>query len=73
MEFLHKEITSRSSELHLSVPRTRYGFLERVYQGAMKVELITARSLVREWPIEVRYKEIGRGKYVADFRELMWC
>ena len=45
-----------------------YGFLEKVYQRAMQVELrLRGRSAAMEHRIPVRYKGEGVGDYVADF------
>ena len=45
----------------------KYGYLEKVYENAMAYELkkigIKARQ---QYPIQVKYKEIIAGEYVAD-------
>ena len=44
-----------------------YGFLEKVYQRAMQVELIKRGSTAEmENPIKVRYKNAVVGEYYAD-------
>jgi GxxExxY protein len=68
MELLHREITEQiigaAFEVHKHLG---YGFLERVYQRAMQVEL-EARGLTAaiELPIQVRYKGANVGNYEAD-------
>jgi GxxExxY protein len=65
---LHQEITKEiigaAFEVHNQLG---YGYLEKVYQRAMQVELLR-RNLVceLEHPIAVRYKEIIVGEYQAD-------
>ena len=45
-----------------------YGFLEKVYVGAMKVEFDkVGLSCVREMPIRVNYEGVVVGEYSADF------
>ena len=67
-EFLHKEIThdiiGAAFEVHKHLG---YGFLEKVYQRAMQVEL-RQRGLqaALEHPIQVRYKGVVVGDYAAD-------
>jgi GxxExxY protein len=44
-----------------------YGFLEKVYQRAMQVELkLRGRNAGLEYRIPVQYKSEGVGEYVAD-------
>lgn len=68
MELEHKEITGQIIGAALEVYRVLgYGFLERVYQRAMQVEL-RQRGLKAETEsaIEVRYKGTVVGDYRAD-------
>jgi GxxExxY protein len=68
MQFLHKEVTEQIIGAAFEVHRTLgYGFLEKVYQRAMQVEL-RIRGLVAETEsrIKVRYKECIVGDYCAD-------
>ncbi len=68
MELEHKEITEQVIGAAFEVYRVLgYGFLERVYQRAMQVELCQ-RGLRAETesPIEVRYKGTVVGDYRAD-------
>ncbi len=44
-----------------------YGFLEKVYQRALQVELIkNGHSAEVEYPIKVTYKSVTVGEYFAD-------
>lgn len=68
MELEHKEITGQIIGAAFEVYRVLgYGFLERVYQRAMQVEL-RERGLKAETEsaIEVRYKGAVVGDYRAD-------
>jgi GxxExxY protein len=68
MEFLHKDITEQIIGAAFEVHRVLgYGFLERVYQRAMKVEL-RSRGLPAEIEsrIRVTYKGVKVGLYRAD-------
>ena len=68
MSLEHQEITrviiGASFEVHR---RLGYGFLEKVYQRALQVEL-QERGLKAEieFPIQVRYKNTAGGDYRAD-------
>lgn len=68
MELQHKDITQQiigaAFEVHGVLG---YGFLEKVYQKAMVVEL-TARGVraVMERKIDVHYKNVCVGNYEAD-------
>lgn len=68
MEYLHQELTERIIKCFYEVYNTLgYGFLEKVYQRAMMIELakheLSARS---EQPINVSYKGENVGDYSAD-------
>ena len=68
MPLLHAEITEQIIGAAFEVHRILgYGFLEKVYQKAMIVELglrgLTAKD---EEPITVYYKDFVVGKYEAD-------
>jgi GxxExxY protein len=68
MELLHKELTEEiigaAFEVHHHLG---YGFLENVYQRAMKVELeLRGLKADLESRIEVRYKNVVVGIYEAD-------
>ena len=68
MELLHKEITEQiigaAYEVHRSLG---YGFLEKVYQRAMVVELQKRGLCVAaEAPATVFFKDVCVGEYFAD-------
>jgi GxxExxY protein len=68
MQFLHKEVTEQIIGASFEVHRILgYGFLEKVYQRAMQVEL-TLRGLTAETEskIKVHYKNCIVGDYCAD-------
>ena len=67
-KLLHREITERiigaAFEVH---DELGYGFLERVYERALQVELIRRGSSADiEKRVQVRYKEIVVGDYDSD-------
>ena len=68
MELLHKDLTDKIIGAAFEVHRVLgYGFLEKVYQRALQVEL--EQKSVRadlERPIKVCYKGAVVGNYVAD-------
>jgi GxxExxY protein len=68
MELQHKEITEQIIGAAFEVHRVLgYGFLEKVYQRAMQVEL-QSRGLEAEIEVEIRvyYKGVEVGFYKAD-------
>jgi len=67
-EYLHKELTSKIIEAFYRVYNTLgFGFLEKVYENALKYELELMKLKVdKQKPIEVLYKEIRAGEYFAD-------
>jgi GxxExxY protein len=68
VELEHKDVTEQVIGAAFEVHRVLgYGFLERVYQRAMQVELC-GRGLKAqiESPVEVRYKGTLVGEYRAD-------
>lgn len=68
MELLHKEITEQIIGAAFEVYRVLgYGFLEKVYQRAMQVELLS-RGLKAglESSIQVKFKHAIVGDYRAD-------
>ena len=68
MELLHKEITEQIIGSAFEVYRLLgYGFLEKVYQRAMQVELESRGFVVEiESKIKVHYKGTVVGDYQAD-------
>ena len=67
-EYLHKELTSQIIEEFYRVYNSLgFGFLEKVYENALKYELeLMHLKVEKQKPIEVRYKEIRVGEYFAD-------
>jgi GxxExxY protein len=67
-EFLHKEITQEIIGAAFEVYKhLGYGYLEKVYQRAMQVELLQrGRKAKLEHPIQVLYKGVVVGDYAAD-------
>jgi len=67
-EYLHKELTSKIIEAFYRVYNTLgFGFLEKVYENALKYELeLMQLKVAKQKPIEVFYKEIKAGEYFAD-------
>jgi GxxExxY protein len=67
-KLLHREITEKIIGAAFEVHRELgYGFLERVYQRAMQVELLRAGvSAEIEKRIQVKYKGVVVGDYDAD-------
>ncbi|HSS99055.1 MAG TPA: GxxExxY protein [Terriglobales bacterium] len=68
MELLHKDLTEQIIGAAFEVHRQLgYGFLEKVYQKALKVELeLRALKVDLERRIEVFYKKVNVGHYEAD-------
>ena len=67
-EFLHKEITQEIIGAAFEVYKhLGYGYLEKVYQRAMQVELLQRKLKAQlEHPIQVLYKGVVVGDYAAD-------
>lgn len=68
MEFKHKKITEVIIGSAFEVYNILgYGFLEKVYQRALQVELINRGLAVDlEYPLKVKYKNAIVGDYQAD-------
>ncbi len=68
MEFLHKDVTEQIIGAAFEVHRVLgYGFLERVYQMAMAVELrLRGLEVKTEAKIDVFYKSVRVAYYEAD-------
>ena len=64
----HSELTGKIIKAFYTVYNTLgYGFLEKVYENAMFVELQEINlSVVKQAPIKVFYKEQEVGEYFAD-------
>jgi len=67
-EYLHKELTSKIISCFYKVYNTLgFGFLEKVYENAMLIELNEVGLLTeRQKPISVFYNEKLVGEYFAD-------
>jgi GxxExxY protein len=67
-KLLHREITEKIIGAAFEVHRELgYGFLERIYQRALQVELLRAGvSAEIEKRIQVKYKGVVVGEYDAD-------
>jgi GxxExxY protein len=67
--YKHSEITDKIIAAFYEVYNTLgYGFLERVYQGAMAIELgARGLSAIPQAPLKVLYKGNIVGDYFADF------
>jgi GxxExxY protein len=67
-EFLHKEITQEIIGAAFEVyNHLGYGYLEKVYQRALQVELLQRGLKAQlEHPIQVLYKGVVVGDYAAD-------
>lgn len=68
MELLHKEITDRVFKAFYSVYNTLgHGFLEKVYENAMFLELCRmGLNVSKQQPIKVYYEGDLVGEYFAD-------
>ncbi len=67
-EILHKELTNKILDCFYTVYNTLgFGFLEKVYENAMMVELYKQRIYAeKQRPISVYYSESVVGEYFAD-------
>lgn len=67
-DYLHKDLTSEIIQRFYTVyNKLGYGFLEKVYENALKFELQKAGYLVeRQKPINVFYETELVGEYYAD-------
>ena len=67
-EFLHKELTQEIIGAAYEVHQTLgYGFLEKVYQRALKAELdLRGIASEMETPVDVFYKGVAVGEYRGD-------
>lgn len=68
MELLHKELTDKILQAFYDVyNELGYGFLERVYQNSLYLELISRGFKVSaQKQIKVYYKGVEVGEYYAD-------
>lgn len=67
-DYLHKDLSSRIINCFYTVYNTLgYGFLEKVYENALKIELEKHNLFVeKQKPIKVYYEETMVGEYYAD-------
>ncbi|MDP2337210.1 MAG: GxxExxY protein, partial [Bacteroidota bacterium] len=68
MEYLHQEKTERIIQAYYKVYNTLgYGFLEKVYQNALLIELRRMGfERISQYPIRVFYEAFPIGDYFAD-------
>lgn len=67
-DYIHKELSSKILECFYKVyNKLGYGFLEKVYENALKIELEQFGLIVdRQKPIKVYYENQIVGEYFAD-------
>jgi len=65
---LHKELTDRIIACFYKVyTNLGYGFLEKVYENAMLIELNkNGLKAISQYPIKVNYNGVSVGEYFAD-------
>jgi len=68
IDMLHKEITDRIIACFYKVyTNLGYGFLEKVYENAMLIELNkNGLKAISQYPIKVNYNGVSVGEYFAD-------
>lgn len=68
-EYLHKELTSKIIDAFYKVYNSLgFGFLEKVYENALKFELELMKLKVeKQKSIDVYYKEMKVGEYFCRF------
>lgn len=68
MKLLHEEITEKIIKSYFKVYNTLgYGFLEKVYENALAIELRKKGLEVKcQYPISVKYESEVVGQYYAD-------
>ena len=67
-EYLHAELTEAIIKAFYTVYNSLgYGFLEKVYENALYLELLNmGLTVVRQSPVTVYYQEKEVGQYYAD-------
>jgi GxxExxY protein len=67
-KYLHQELTSKIISAFYNVYNALgFGFLEKVYENSLEIELKKAGLEVeKQYPIDVFYENINVGKYYAD-------
>lgn len=65
---LHKDLTGKIIHSFYKVyNQLGYGFLEKVYEKAMTIELqYQGLSCIAQYPIQVSYRDVRIGDYFAD-------
>ena len=68
IDMLHKELTDRIIACFYKVyTNLGYGFLEKVYENAMLVELNkNGLEAISQYPVKVNYDGVSVGEYFAD-------
>jgi len=68
IDMLHKELTDRIIACFYKVyTNLGYGFLEKVYENAMLIELNkNGLKAISQYPIKVNYDGVSVGEYFAD-------
>ena len=68
IDMLHKELTDRIIACFYKVyTNLGYGFLEKVYEHAMLIELNkNGLKAISQYPIKVNYDGVSVGEYFAD-------
>jgi GxxExxY protein len=68
MEYLHKDITEKIIKAFYNVYNILgYGFLEKVYENAMMIEVSSMKLICeKQKPLDVYFKEKKVGEYFAD-------
>ena len=68
IDMLHKELTDRIIACFYKVyTNLGYGFLEKVYENAMLIELNkNGLKVISQYPIKVNYNGVSVGEYFAD-------
>lgn len=68
MPMLHKELTEKMIQAYYRVyNELGYGFLEKVYERALELELsATGLEVKSQYPIQVFYRGEHIGDYIAD-------
>jgi GxxExxY protein len=68
IDMLHKELTDRIIACFYRVyTNLGYGFLEKVYENAMLIELNkNGLKAISQYPIKVNYDGVSVGEYFAD-------
>ena len=68
LELLHKEITDKILKAFYTVYNVLgYGFLEKVYENALFIELVKmGLKVMKQLPVKVQYDGLQVGGYYGD-------